>query len=199
MKYIFLITSLLWMSAAEAFLPSAFRCDFSQEEKSLVSGRIKKSEGQIEYRRPGRIRFEIKKPHQLIFVGNPKRAWYYTAPAIEGEPGEVTISAGAQHPILKFFDILASGFEKNKNYTVEKKDGVATLSFSKKAQEEFNLKSAVITMGKDYTFPTLQNVAVTLADDKTIQLNLSNLVPNVALPDSHFKFEIPANTRQHRQ
>ncbi len=189
----------LWVPVAEAFLPSAFRCQFTQEEKSLVSGRINKSEGQIEYRKPGRIRFEIKKPNQLVFVGNPKRAWYYTAPPFEGEPGEVIISKGAQHPILKFFDILSSGFAENKSYKVNKNDGVVTLNFTKKAQEEFDLKSAVLNMGKDYTFPTLSKISVTLTDGKTIQLVLSDLVPNVALPDSRFIFQIPDNTRQTRQ
>tara|TARA_R110000868_G_scaffold287003_2_gene547450 strand:- start:8098 stop:8697 length:600 start_codon:yes stop_codon:yes gene_type:complete len=199
MKSFLLVSSLLWLSVANAFLPSAFRLDFTQEEKSLVSGRVKKSEGRIEYRAPGRIRFEIQKPHQLIFVANPKRSWYYTAPAMAGEPGEVTISNGSSHPILKFFDILSSGFDKNKSYEVAKKDGVATLDFSKHAQEEFSLKSAILTMGSDYTFPTLTKIAVTLTDGKTIRLQLSNLVPNVAMPDSYFNFEIPANTRQHRQ
>tara|TARA_R110000868_G_scaffold164359_4_gene396866 strand:+ start:4470 stop:5069 length:600 start_codon:yes stop_codon:yes gene_type:complete len=199
MKIIVLLSSVLWLSVANAFLPSAFRLDFTQEEKSLVSGRIKKSEGRIEYRAPGRIRFEIKKPHQLVFVANPKRSWYYTAPAMAGEPGEVTISNGSSHPILKFFDILSSGLAKNKSYSVSKKDGVATLEFTKEAQEEFSLKSAILTMGNDYTFPSLKQIAVTLSDGKTIRLELSNLVPNVAMADSYFQFEIPANTRQHRQ
>lgn len=189
----------LWMPVAQAFLPSAFRCQFTQEEKSLVSGKIKKSEGQIEYRKPGRIRFEIQKPHQIIFVGNPKRTWYYTAPPFDGEPGEVTISSGNEHPILKFFDILSHGLVKNNAYEVEKKQGVVTLVFSKTAKEEFGLKSAVLTMGQDYTFPSLKKIAVTLAEGKTIELFLSNLKPNVALPETVFRFEIPANTRQHRQ
>lgn len=187
------------MPVAEAFLPSAFRCQFTQEEKSLVSGKIKKSEGQIEYRQPGRIRFEILKPHQIVFVGNPKRTWYYSAPAFDGEPGEVTISNGAQHPILKFFDILSKGLVKNDSYDVVKKDGIATLNFSKVAKEEFGLKSAVLTMGSDYTFPSLKKISVTLSDNKTIELFLSNLKPNVALPESVFRFDIPANTRQNRQ
>ncbi|PIP89866.1 MAG: hypothetical protein COW01_06365 [Bdellovibrionales bacterium CG12_big_fil_rev_8_21_14_0_65_38_15] len=199
-KNIFLsLLLVLWMPVAEAFLPSAFRCQFTQEEKSLVSGKIKKSEGQIEYRQPGRIRFEIMKPHQIIFVGNPKRTWYYTAPPFDGEPGEVTISNGAQHPILKFFDVLSKGLVKNESYDVTKKDGIVTLTFTKAAKEEFGLKSAVLTMGQDYTFLGLNKISVTLSDGKTIELFLTELKPNVALPETVFRFEIPANTRQNRQ
>ena len=54
-------------------------------------------------------------------------------------------------------------------------------------------------MGQDYTFPSLKQIAVTLSDNKTIELFLSNIKPNVALPETVFRFEIPANTRQNRQ
>lgn len=199
MKKLSLFIALVYSSIASAFLPTSFRADFSQEEKSLVSGRVKKSEGSIEYRRPGRIRFEIDKPNKIVFVGNPEKTWYYTAPAIAGEPGQVTVSRGAQHPILKFFDVLGAGLENNKSYTVAKKDGVATLTFQAQAQKDFNLKSAILKTGKDYNFSNLNEIAVTLNDGKTIRLELKKNQANVALPESRFRFEVPANTRTHQQ
>ena len=74
-----------------------------------------------------------------------------------------------------------------------------TLTFTKAAKEEFGLKSAVLTMGQDYTFLGLNKISVTLSDGKTIELFLTELKPNVALPETVFRFEIPANTRQNRQ
>src|SRR5690606_16843656 len=200
MKLLAVTTLFLYSSVATAFLPSAFRAHYTQEEKSIATGRIKKSDGMIEYRQPGRIRFEITKPNKVVFVGNPKKAWFYTAPPFDGEPGEVTISKGASHPILKFFDVLAKGgLKDNTTYKVTKDGGSVALAFDKKAQDEFGLTAAKLSMGSDYTFPTLKEIAVTLTDGKTIRLELSKLEPNVAMPDSNFEFEIPANTRKHIQ
>lgn len=200
MKNLVLFISVLYSNLAAAFLPSSFRAHYTQEEKSIATGRIKKSDGMIEYRMPGRIRFEITSPNVVTFVGNPKKTWFYTAPAIEGEPGEVTISGSSNHPILKFFDVLSKGgLENSESYKVKKDNGIVTLDFVKNAQDDFGLTSAKLSMGDKYLFPSLSEIAVTLTDGKTIRLKLSKLEPNVGLPDSRFKFEIPANTKKHIQ
>ena len=200
MKNLILFTALTLSSVASAFLPASFRVHYTQEEKSIATGKIKKSEGQIEYRMPGNIRFEISKPNQVIFVANPKKSWFYTAPAFEGEAGEVTISGGANHPILKFFDVVAKGdLKDNENYKVSRDQLSTKLDFSTKAQNDFGLTSALLRFEKSEVFSDLSAIAVTLTDGKTIRLQLTKLEPNVALPSKNFVFEIPDNTRKNVQ
>lgn len=200
MKYLAVTIAVFYSFIAAAFLPASFRTQYNQEEKSITTGRIKKSEGSIEYRMPGHIRFEINKPNVVVFVGNPKKTWFYTSPAMEGEPGEVTISGGSTHPILKFFDILAKhGLEKNKSYTVARTSNAVDLDFEKAAQDDFGLKNAKLSFSGKENFLSLKEIAVTLSDGKTIRLQLSKLEANVALPSARFNFEIPANTRKHIQ
>lgn len=200
MKLIVAVIFVFFANVAAAFLPASFRAHYTQEEKSIATGRIKKSEGQIEYRMPGHIRFEISKPNVVIFVANSKRSWFYSAPAFEGEAGEVTISSGSNHPILKFFDVVAKGdLKDNESYKVLRDGNGTKLEFTKKSQDDFGLTSALLTFDKEQNFLHLKSIAVSLTDGKTIRLQMKKLEPNVALPSQRFNFEIPANTRKNHQ
>ena len=90
------------------FIPNTFKAYFKQSYKSSLSGKEKITKGYIEYFYPGRVRFEVTSPDKTIFVSNPQTTWYYNAPFIDGEPGEVLIKKTGKMVISKFFDLNGS-------------------------------------------------------------------------------------------
>ena len=88
------------------FIPNTFKAHFKQSYKSSLSGKEKVTKGYIEYFFPGRVRFEVTSPDKTIFVSNPQTTWYYNAPFIDGEPGEVLIKKTGKMVISKFFDCV---------------------------------------------------------------------------------------------
>ena len=85
------------------FIPDTFKANFKQSYKSSLSGKEKVTEGHIEYFYPGRVRFEITSPDKTIFVSNPTTTWYYNAPFVDGEPGEVLIKKTGKNGYHKVF------------------------------------------------------------------------------------------------
>jgi outer membrane lipoprotein-sorting protein len=183
---------------AVGFLPASFKANFVQEFKSSLSGKIKSSNGSVEYRYPGRIRFEVEKPNNTIFVSNAKKAWYYTAPYIEGEPGQVSISPSGKFPLSRFFDSLKKGLRSNKYYKVNKlMPGDYELTFLKKSAKEMGIAKAVLHFKKKKSakFLNLERVQLDYLNKKKATIKLSKIQRNPKLTKKHFDFEIPKNTK----
>ena len=47
---------------AKGFVPSSFKADFKEERIKVLSGKKVYSYGNIEYKFPGHLRFEVTKP-----------------------------------------------------------------------------------------------------------------------------------------
>ena len=93
MKLAWIVFLSLSLQVARAeFLPQGFSARFEQEYVSILKGNTKKGQGFVDYKYPSNIRFETSTPSQIIFVSNGVKSWYYRAPFIEGEEGEVTES-----------------------------------------------------------------------------------------------------------
>ncbi len=194
-----LAASLLWRSqaATSKFLPKSFQAKFTQEYTSSLKGKIKTSKGIIDYQHPGHIRFATEEPQKIVFVSNPLKSWYYVAPFIEGEPGELTLdSSGKRNPYIKFFDILNYGLKTNKYYKVSRtKKGLLTLSFTKGGQMETQVKRAQIFFEGQENFQGVKKLVVTFADNKTFSLKFDSIRTQVNFKKSDFTFKIPKNTR----
>lgn len=209
MKKIILATFLFsfsaLLSAAESFLPQTFSADFEQTQISALSGKEKKSQGHLDYKFPGHIRFEVNKPDVIIFVSNPRKTWYYTAPFVAGEPGEVTVKPTGKLALSKFFDALKQGLKSNDLYSVKEndkdkdkdKDFNTELIFSKKSQEELGIVSATLIFTKKKEFSALSTIEL-LKNDKAkakVKLVFSNMKINNELAKERFEFQAPPNTR----
>ena len=74
---------------ANVFLPNSFRAQFTQSYTSSLKNKIKTSKGVIEYQYPGNIYFSTEGTQKIIYVSNRTQNWYYVAPFLDGEPGEL--------------------------------------------------------------------------------------------------------------
>ena len=136
-------------SAFADFLPQSFSSKFEQEYVSTLKGKTKKGNGTVEYKYPGQIRFQTNTPSTVIFVSNGVKSWYYRAPFIEEEEGEVTESSAKEGSsiYIKFFDSLKNGLVSNSLYDV-KKGEPTTLIFKPKAAKELGIKESMFYFKK---------------------------------------------------
>lgn len=196
--WFFMGMSYFSMAFAE-FLPQSFSAKFEQEYVSLLKGKHKTGKGLIEYMYPGKIRFETSTPSTLIFVSNGKKAWYYRAPFIEGEKGEVTESTAkeASSVYIKFFDSLKNGLVSNKDYEVKKGDPL-NLTFNRKMEKELGLKGANIYLKEKngQKFNDIEAIELLFPDGKKTKLKFIDLQINPNLKSERFNFIPPANTEK---
>lgn len=177
------------------FLPKSFNADFSQVIKSSISGKEKKMKGKIEYQYPGHLWFEATHPNKIIFVSNPEKSWYYTAPWDDEVPGELTISKTNKNSLVKFFDLLKKGMKSNKNYSVTKKDQGIDLVLNKKNQKEIGIRSAYIEFKGEQSFIKISKVILTKNEGSKVRLDLNEIKINPNFKKDHFIFVAPKNTR----
>ena len=178
---------------AATFLPSSFVADFEQSHKSIIKGETKKSSGTLEYKYPGNIRLEIKKPDNIIFVSNTNKSWYYVAPFMDDEPGECTVKASSEMPLLKLLDVLQKGLVNNEYFKVERNKELVTLAFVR--EKQFGLKQARLKFSSGENFSALKGIELVHSDDKVVSLILSNVRSNASISRNRFVFEIPQNTK----
>ncbi|MGZ3787136.1 MAG: LolA family protein [Bacteriovorax sp.] len=196
-----LFLSLSLQVAKAEFLPQSFSAKFEQEYVSILKGKTKKGEGSIEYKYPSNIRFETSTPSQVIFVSNGVKAWYYRAPFIEGEEGEVTeTSAKESNSVyIKFFDSLKNGLSANALYDVKNAgDGTHVVTFKPKTAKEFGIKEAVLTFNsaKDKEFSELKKIDLLFPDGKKSSLTFVNLKVNPSFDGTRFNFVAPPKTKK---
>ncbi|MBC7712353.1 MAG: outer membrane lipoprotein carrier protein LolA [Rhizobacter sp.] len=180
------------------FLPSAFSSKFEQEYISTLKGKTKKGSGSIEYKYPGQIRFETNTPSTVVFVSNGVKAWYYRAPFIDGEQGEVTESSAKEGSTIyiKFFDSLKHGLTSNDYYEV-KQGEPATLVFKPNASKELGIKESKLHFkNKSQKFDDIEMIELTFAGGKTSKLKFVDLKVNPDLGAGRFNFVPPANTKK---
>ncbi|NOT79034.1 MAG: outer membrane lipoprotein carrier protein LolA [Bacteriovoracaceae bacterium] len=204
MKIYLILFSMLFLSLYSSislaeFLPTSFSSKFEQEYVSTLKGKIKKGEGSIDYKYPGQIRLETSLPSAVIFTSNGTRAWYYRAPFIEGEEGEVTESSAqdGSTAFIKFFDSLKQGLISNSIYDVKSGDPTV-ITFKPKAQKEFGInKSSIYFKSKSgKNFSDIEAIELTLADGKKSKLKFLELKSDIKFSANHFIFSPPTNTKK---
>jgi len=197
---IFLLISTTYAHAKD-FLPSTFKVDFAQEYKTSLKGKVKKSSGHIQYKYPSQIRFEVTKPDKVVFVSNEKKSWYYQAPFIEGEPGELNVRETGKTGLSRFFDVLKKGLKTNKFYEVknksEKSESIQTgIKFQEKFAKELDIKGAMITFNdKKRDFKNIKNMELTYVDGHKIKLHFTGMKTGLSMKAENFVFKAPKNTR----
>ncbi len=123
-------------------------------------------------------------------------SWYYTAPFIETEKGQVTLKASNKLLLTQFFDLLSKGLTNNAFYTVRKEKEFYELNFKEKITKEMNIKRAYLYYeGSTLTNLTqVKKVKLFYPDDRVVDLIFSKLQTNLVISEDRFVFEVPPNT-----
>lgn len=179
----------------DSFLPMSFEAKFTQIHKNAISGKEKKSDGSLQYKYPGRIRFEVENPDKVLFISNLERSWYYTPPIFDGEPGDVTISKSTDNPLLNFLDSLKDGIKDGKLFKAQPVGKNFNLIFKEEPSKKIGLKEAFLSFNNGNEFKDLVQIDLTYLEGKKVSFKLNNVNVKPVFKDEHFIFVIPKNTR----
>ncbi|MDO9182491.1 MAG: outer membrane lipoprotein carrier protein LolA [Bacteriovorax sp.] len=202
MKLAFFIFSFFSLQVVRAeFMPQSFSAKFEQEYISILKGTTKKGQGSIDYKYPSNIRFETSTPTQVVFVSNGVKSWYYRAPFIEGEEGEVSESDAKEGSsvYIKFFDSLKNGLSANALYDVKNAgDGMHVITFKTKTAKEFGIKEAILSFNsaKDKEFSEIKKIDLLFPDGKKSTLRFVDLKVNSSHDNQRFNFVAPPKTKK---
>lgn len=178
------------------FFPDSFKAVFKQSYRSALSGQLKSSRGEIDYKYPGHIRFETHKPENIVFVSNKFKTWYYTAPFLKGEKGELSIQGASKNVLTRFFDVLHHGLKSNDLYKVIKTKKGHKFIFTKKAKKSIGIEDALLTFKSSPPhFSSLRSLVLTYPDRNKIKLTLSKIEKNYNFKKGYFFFKTPKNTK----
>lgn len=195
LKNIVLLSTLISFNSL-AFLPNSFNASFKQAIESKKSKKKKRFiNGIIDYKFPGHIKFEITAPDKSTYMSNNKKTWYYRAPIIEGEFGEVTIQDAKTNPLHTLFDVLKNGLKTNKSYSVEIKDKTAFLAFEKEFSKKLGIVKAEIAFSSSMDFKNIDKITLHYERGKSVDLFLSDIKENVTYDQKFFEFVTPQKTK----
>jgi len=199
LRFILIVSLLMWMipmRAHSSFVPQQFRVDFEQIQKSSLSKKDRISHGHMKFHHPNKLFFKVTSPDEVVFTTDGKLTYYYTAPFIEGEAGELTIQESGNNSLTKFFSALDSGLETNKTYKVDKLPGnKVKLSFEKELQAELSMESAVFEFeANDQKFDKIQKILLKQTDGVELTLIFKKVDVNTKIDPTIFDFTPPANT-----
>lgn len=179
-------------------MPKSFSAQFEQKIISVRTKKVKTSKGNIDYKYPSHIRFNTKQPDEITFVSNPDKTYFYTAPFIEDEPGELNIKKSKDEPISKFFDVLQTGLVSNQIYKVLKNDKNPLnikLNFNKEFQDQVGIKSAIIDFKGKISFSTIESIKIQYLKQDDVTLVLKEVSLNPKFKADQFVFRPPKNTK----
>lgn len=182
------------LDALAAFIQNARngRADFTQTVTSPPSAdgasRVRKSNGQFDFQRPGQFRFDYRKPFEQVIVADGKNLWYYDvelnqvterqqSQALAQTPAALIASASNLKALEAEFTLAA----------VPDRDGLQWVKATPKAAGG-QLKEVEIG------FDGNQLAALEILDafGQRSVLRFSHVEVNVGLPEGIFQFKVPA-------
>lgn len=198
-RFVLLVSFLLWiipMRAESSFMPSTFQVDFEQIQKSSISKKDRVSQGHMKFHQPNKLYFKITSPDEVIFTTDGKLTYYYTAPFIEGEAGELTIQDTGKNSLTKFFSALNLGLESNKAYQVSSlNNNQVRLVFEKELKTELSMESAVLEFNSsERQFDKIKKITLKQTDGVELSLIFKKIEMNSKVDPAIFEFIPPANT-----
>ena len=190
-----LLPTFLLSVGANAFLPKSFRAEYKQTIKKVVSGREQETLGTINYLYPSKIRFEQKRPERIVWVSNSKKSWFYQAPFIKGEPGQLKVIEGGKNVVGDLFDLLKGGLSSNKHYKVSRNKKRVTIKFNPKTKRELEIARARLLFKNQEAFKEIDSMEIFQADGKVIRLKFTNIEVDLKYSSKLFVFTPPENTK----
>ena len=181
------------LSYGRGFFPETFRASFTEERIGVLSKKKIVHTGLVEYKYPGHLRFEVQGPIQTVLVIGPEKTWYYTAPFVEGEKGELKITATKKGSLGKVFDLMKGGLESNGDYRVTRRGKRYELVLREELEKELGVGKIDLTFGEKTEFRHLQRMDI-VSGGKAKSYIFRDIRPEVAMPKARFLFRPPPDT-----
>jgi outer membrane lipoprotein-sorting protein len=187
----FFLTNICFAAKRSKFLPKTFQAKFEQSFKSVLSGKLEKSRGEIFYKYPGHIYFDVQFPDPFVVVANPKKTWQYTPPYVVGEKGQVIERPSRKLTLFRFFDVLKDGLKSNALYGVEKTKKFHIIEFNKKTAKDIGIVKTELYFFNDKNpeLVDLEKAILYYHDKRQVTLVLKQMKINIPFKKGKFIFD----------
>lgn len=166
---------------------SAFTQTVTSPARAGEAPRVKNSSGSFEFQRPGRFRFQYKRPFEQLILADGQNLWIYDADLNQATQRKQA-SAFANTPaalIASATDLSALRAEFALDNAPDK-DGLAWVVARPKSPDS-SLQSVRIGFRSD----VLQQLDITDSFGQRSLITFTAMQINLALPESSFKFVLP--------
>lgn len=185
-----LLPALAWAGAVDQlhqFLRDTrtLRAEFSQLVTARSGKKPQQSSGLIAISRPGKLRWEIKKPYPQLMVGDGDRFWIY-----DPELQQVTVKKAGQAIGGTPAALLSGSNELERNFSLKESGEGEGLEWLEAVPRQGESGFEKVRMG----FAGGELKAMELFDNfgQTTHVRFSRIERNPALPATLFKFTPPA-------
>lgn len=171
---------------------SDFHADFSQEAEVKALNKVQKAEGEVWFKKPGKMRWNYHAPAKDEIVSDGKTLWYYSQ-----EENQVIESPLSKVSDTETTSTLLSGLGKIKELfdvsfaKTEGLDGAGSylLDLKPKTEEEGYNK---VTIAVDKNTMLVNTMYLYDPYGNLTTVNLSDISVDKGVPDSLFVFNAPA-------
>ena len=174
---------------------SEFQQTVTSPARAGEAPRVKNSSGSFEFQRPGKFKFQYKKPFEQLILADGTSLWIYDADLNQATQRKQS-SAFANTPaalIASATDLSALRAE----FTLENapdKDGLVWVSARPKAAD-----STLQTVRIGFKGDALQQLDITDSFGQRSVINFTAMQVNLSLPADAFKFILPAKAEVLKQ
>jgi outer membrane lipoprotein carrier protein len=174
---------------------SEFQQTVTSPARAGEAPRVKNSSGIFEFQRPGRFKFQYKKPFEQLILADGTSLWIYDADLNQASQRKQS-AAFANTPAALIASATDLSALRNE-FTLEnapEKDGLVWVSARPKAADS-NLQTVRIGFKGD----ALQQLDITDSFGQRSLINFTAMQLNPSLPSSSFQFTLPAKAELLKQ
>jgi outer membrane lipoprotein carrier protein len=174
---------------------SEFQQTVTSPARAGEAPRVKNSSGSFEFQRPGKFKFQYKKPFEQLILADGTNLWIYDADLNQASQRKQS-AAFANTPAALIAYATDLSVLRNE-FTLEsapEKDGLSWVSARPKSAD-----STLQTVRIGFRDDALQQLDITDSFGQRSLINFTAMQINPSLPDSSFKFILPAKAELLKQ
>jgi outer membrane lipoprotein carrier protein len=174
---------------------SEFQQTVTSPARAGEAPRVKNSSGIFEFQRPGKFKFQYKKPFEQLILADGTSLWIYDADLNQASQRKQS-AAFANTPAALIASATDLSALRNE-FTLEnapEKDGLVWVSARPKAPD-----STLQTVRIGFKGDALQQLDITDSFGQRSLINFAAMQINLSLPESSFKFVLPAKAELLKQ
>lgn len=178
---------------------STLVADFTETSESAALKQTKKNSGTIQFKRPGKIRWETLKPDHNLLISDGKKFWFYTPPFDPTDPEDKGQywERDASKVQSRFAQALLSGSfsEQFKKHAMSVKQ-TAPSDFLVTPKKGTAATVQQATLHIDPKQKLITGISLVHRGGNKSEIKLSNIRLGQPLEDSLFHFTPPANAEK---
>jgi outer membrane lipoprotein carrier protein len=167
-----------------------FTADFTQAVEAATLGKTLESNGQVFFKRPGRMRWEFRAPEEQTVIADGQTLWVYQPAHHQVLKTPFRAAFQSATPVSFLFGVGELAKDFNASLVPSASADVIRLKLVPKEEQQIG----VLVLDVDAKSYDIVAAEVTDPLGNVTRLKFSNLKRDVGLADSQFAFTVPPGT-----